>query len=90
MKLWPSTLPQRSVTVRPTMSLPPPAATGTMQRMGLAESALGPRQPGRKHEGGCGLPALRAVAEVLLYLLPLAGGIVLLGLASRNWPLTAP
>jgi PAT family beta-lactamase induction signal transducer AmpG len=32
-----------------------------------------------------GLPALREIAEVLLYLLPLAGGIVLLGLASRNW-----
>jgi PAT family beta-lactamase induction signal transducer AmpG len=31
------------------------------------------------------LPALRSVAEVLVYLLPLAGGIVLLGLASRNW-----
>lgn len=31
------------------------------------------------------LPALRFIAEVLVYLLPLAGGIVLLGLASRNW-----
>jgi hypothetical protein len=28
--VWPSSAPQRSVTVRPTMSLPPPAATGTM------------------------------------------------------------
>jgi MFS transporter, PAT family, beta-lactamase induction signal transducer AmpG len=32
-----------------------------------------------------GLPALRSLAEVLLYLVPLAGGIVLLGLASRRW-----
>ena len=32
-----------------------------------------------------GVPLLRSVAEVLVYLLPLAGGIVLQGLASRNW-----
>ena len=31
------------------------------------------------------VPALRSAAEVLLYLVPLAGGIVLLALASRNW-----
>jgi PAT family beta-lactamase induction signal transducer AmpG len=31
------------------------------------------------------LPALRSTAEVLVYLLPLAGGIVLPGSASRNW-----
>jgi hypothetical protein len=30
MKLWPIALPQRSVTTRAIMSLPPPAATGTM------------------------------------------------------------
>jgi PAT family beta-lactamase induction signal transducer AmpG len=29
--------------------------------------------------------ALHSAAQVLLYLIPLAGGIVLLGLASRNW-----
>jgi hypothetical protein len=29
-KVWFSSLPQRSVTVRPIMSLPPPADTGTM------------------------------------------------------------
>ena len=32
------------------------------------------------------LPALRLAAEALVYLVPLAAGIVLLGLASRNWP----
>jgi PAT family beta-lactamase induction signal transducer AmpG len=32
------------------------------------------------------LPALRSVAELLIYLVPLAGGIVLLALASRDWP----
>ena len=32
-----------------------------------------------------GLPALRDGAEALLYLVPLLGGIVLLGLASRDW-----
>jgi MFS transporter, PAT family, beta-lactamase induction signal transducer AmpG len=32
-----------------------------------------------------GMPGLHAAANVLLYLVPLAGGIVLLGLASRNW-----
>jgi MFS transporter, PAT family, beta-lactamase induction signal transducer AmpG len=32
-----------------------------------------------------GMPPLRSAAEVLMYLVPLAGGIVLLGLASRNW-----
>ena len=31
------------------------------------------------------LPALRAGAEALLYLVPLLGGLVLLGLASRDW-----
>jgi MFS transporter, PAT family, beta-lactamase induction signal transducer AmpG len=31
------------------------------------------------------MPALRSLAEVLLYLVPLAGGVVLLGLASRRW-----
>jgi MFS transporter, PAT family, beta-lactamase induction signal transducer AmpG len=32
-----------------------------------------------------GMPGLHAAANVLLYLVPLAGGIVLLGLSSRNW-----
>jgi PAT family beta-lactamase induction signal transducer AmpG len=32
-----------------------------------------------------GLPPLRSAAEALVYLVPLAGGIVLLGLAARNW-----
>ena len=32
-----------------------------------------------------GMPALRGGAEILLYLVPLLGGIVLLGLASRDW-----
>jgi MFS transporter, PAT family, beta-lactamase induction signal transducer AmpG len=32
------------------------------------------------------LPALRSVAELLIHLVPLAGGIVLLALASRDWP----
>jgi len=31
------------------------------------------------------LGALRSVADVLVYLIPLIGGIVLLGLASRSW-----
>jgi MFS transporter, PAT family, beta-lactamase induction signal transducer AmpG len=31
------------------------------------------------------MPALQSLAQVLLYLVPLAGGIVLLGLASRPW-----
>jgi PAT family beta-lactamase induction signal transducer AmpG len=32
-----------------------------------------------------GMPALRGGAEMLLYLVPLLGGLVLLGLASRDW-----
>lgn len=32
-----------------------------------------------------GLPALRSIADALVYLVPLAGGVVLLALASRNW-----
>jgi MFS family permease len=32
-----------------------------------------------------GQPPLRSAAEVIIYLVPLAGGIVLLGLAARNW-----
>ena len=32
-----------------------------------------------------GMPGWHAAAQVLVYLLPLLGGIVLLGLASRNW-----
>ena len=32
-----------------------------------------------------GLPALRAIADGLVYLVPLAGGVVLLALASRHW-----
>jgi MFS transporter, PAT family, beta-lactamase induction signal transducer AmpG len=36
------------------------------------------------------MPALRSLAEVLLYLVPLAGGIVLLGLASRHWAPAQP
>ena len=32
-------------------------------------------------------PTLRGAADVLLYLLPLLGGLVLLGLASRDWRL---
>ena len=32
-----------------------------------------------------GLPALRSIADALVYLVPLAGGIVLLALASRDW-----
>ena len=36
------------------------------------------------------LPALHAAAQALLYLVPLLGGLVLLGLASRDWgPATA-
>jgi PAT family beta-lactamase induction signal transducer AmpG len=31
-------------------------------------------------------PALLSIAQVLLYLVPLAGGVVLLGLAARTWP----
>ncbi|MBK0391866.1 MFS transporter [Ramlibacter algicola] len=37
-----------------------------------------------------GVPALHAVAEALVYAIPLAGGVVLLGLATRHWPLQAP
>jgi MFS family permease len=32
-----------------------------------------------------GLPPLRSAAEAMVYLVPLAGGIALLGLAARNW-----
>ena len=32
------------------------------------------------------LPALRSIADALVYLVPLAGGVVLLALASRDWP----
>ncbi|MEO7390656.1 MAG: MFS transporter [Ramlibacter sp.] len=32
-----------------------------------------------------GIPVLRSAAEVMLYLIPLAGGIVLVALARRNW-----
>jgi MFS transporter, PAT family, beta-lactamase induction signal transducer AmpG len=41
---------------------------------------------GRYHlDALAAMSGLRAAAEVLLYLLPLAGGMVLLGMASRNW-----
>jgi MFS transporter, PAT family, beta-lactamase induction signal transducer AmpG len=33
-----------------------------------------------------GIPALHSLANVLLYLVPLAAGIVLLGMAARAWP----
>jgi PAT family beta-lactamase induction signal transducer AmpG len=37
-----------------------------------------------------GMPTLRSGADMLLYLVPLLGGLVLLGLASRDWrPATA-
>ncbi|HWI80435.1 MFS transporter [Ramlibacter sp.] len=36
------------------------------------------------------LPALRTAADALLYLVPLAGGIVLLALASRRWEALTP
>ena len=32
-----------------------------------------------------GMPALRGAAEAVLYLVPLLGALVLLGLASRDW-----
>jgi hypothetical protein len=32
-----------------------------------------------------GVPALRNAAEVLMYAVPLAGGIVLVALAFRDW-----
>lgn len=31
------------------------------------------------------MPALRSAADVLIYLVPLAGAVVLLGLSTRNW-----
>ncbi len=37
-----------------------------------------------------GVPALRLAADALMYAIPLAGGIVLLGLASRNWKTLDP
>jgi len=37
-----------------------------------------------------GLPALRPAAEVLLYAVPLLGGLVLLALARRQWPALTP
>jgi PAT family beta-lactamase induction signal transducer AmpG len=37
-----------------------------------------------------GVPALRSAAEVLIYAVPLAGGIVLLAMAARSWQALAP
>jgi MFS transporter, PAT family, beta-lactamase induction signal transducer AmpG len=37
-----------------------------------------------------GVPALRTAAEMLIYAVPLAGGIVLLAMAARSWQALAP
>jgi PAT family beta-lactamase induction signal transducer AmpG len=59
---------------------------GPWRRAALWVAPLLLAMHGRYHlDALAGVPGLRAAAEVLLYLLPLAGGMVLLGMASRSW-----
>jgi MFS transporter, PAT family, beta-lactamase induction signal transducer AmpG len=59
---------------------------GPWRRAALWVAPLLLAMHGRYHlDALAAMPALRAAAEVLLYLLPLAGGMVLLGMASRSW-----
>jgi PAT family beta-lactamase induction signal transducer AmpG len=37
-----------------------------------------------------GMPTLHSIAELLMYLVPLFGGLVLVGLSTRNWAATDP
>jgi MFS transporter, PAT family, beta-lactamase induction signal transducer AmpG len=59
---------------------------GPWRRAALWVAPLLLAMHGRYHlDALAAAPGLRAATEVLLYLLPLAGGMVLLGMASRNW-----
>jgi PAT family beta-lactamase induction signal transducer AmpG len=61
-------------------------AAGQWRRAALWTSPLLLAMHARHWVGSLdGMPALRGGAEILLYLVPLLGGIVLLGLASRDW-----
>ena len=61
-------------------------AAGFWRRVALWVSPLLLLMYGRSFLGKLdSMPALRSVADVLLYAVPLAGGIVLIALATRNW-----
>jgi PAT family beta-lactamase induction signal transducer AmpG len=61
-------------------------SAGAWRRAALWTSPLLLAMYGRYWVGRLdGVPALRGAAEVLLYAVPLAGGLVLLGMASRDW-----
>jgi len=61
-------------------------AAGSWRRGALWMAPLLLLMYGRHFAGKLeGWPALRAAADVLIYLVPLAGAIVLLGLAARSW-----
>ncbi|MDB5874432.1 MAG: major facilitator superfamily 1 [Ramlibacter sp.] len=62
------------------------AGAGLWRRASLWVAPLLLAMYGRYYvEGLASMPVLRSAAEVLIYLVPLAGGTVLLALSSRNW-----
>jgi PAT family beta-lactamase induction signal transducer AmpG len=62
------------------------AAAGAWRRAAIWVAPLLLLMYGRSYvEKLDGMPALRAAAEVLIYLVPLAGGVVLLAMAAREW-----
>ncbi len=61
-------------------------AAGFWRRVALWVSPLLLLMYGRNFLGKLdSMPALRSLAEILVYAVPLAGGIVLIALATRNW-----
>ncbi|WP_048441690.1 MFS transporter [Caenimonas sp. SL110] len=61
-------------------------AAGLWRRVALWVSPLLLLMYGRSFLGKLdSMPALRSAADILLYAVPLAGGIVLVALATRNW-----
>lgn len=61
-------------------------AAGLWRRVALWVSPLLLLMYGRNFLGKLdSMPALRSLAEILIYAVPLAGGIVLIALATRNW-----